>query len=443
MNYAGAHAGNPYAGLVFYSTLTAGIVALLLLTNWPTYHYSIRGGPIALWYYALPVALVIPVVCAHPALAARYLKDPLTWWFLMYVLSGLIWLLLAQDFIEDASRQWRLRVLAFALFYSIAILTTNVNRLLLAFVIVACILIASAGNWLDILRPFRFVPKGIEGAHSGRGAGFFINPNVAASFIAMATIVVLPFVPMRFRAVILLCAVVGIAPTFSRSGFLYAGMLLVGSVMLKLLNRVQATILLLAVPMLIAATVFSYDFLMSASDDANLHNIVRRLEWFQGLGEEDQAVEGRKIGAQQAWLMFLEEPLTGRGLAATLLESAGMEGPHNMYLMLMGEQGLFGLFLYATLIWCFIRRGRRLATTAINKQGQDVGNAMLLYAAFLFAYGFFSHNVLEEAQSIFIMAFMAAAAAGAPRAAVWAPAPAADFHRDQATRDVRAGLRHS
>jgi hypothetical protein len=70
-NYDHAPTANRYAGLIFYSTLATSVVALFLLTNWPTYHYSIRGGPIPLYYYVLPIVLVIPIAFAHPALAAR------------------------------------------------------------------------------------------------------------------------------------------------------------------------------------------------------------------------------------------------------------------------------------------------------------------------------------------------------------------------------------
>ncbi len=436
---------NPNAGLILYSTVGAAIVAFALLTNWPTYHYSIRGGPPPTLYYVLPVVFVIPILFAHPAFLFRYLREPLTWWFLAFVLTGLASLLLAQDFIEEASHQWRLRLLAFGLFYSIAILATNVHRSTIAVVVVMCILLATAANWFDILRPFRFVPQGVEGAHSGRGAGFFINPNVAASFIAMAAIAALPFLRMRFRTVVLLVAAIGITPTFSKSGFLYVALLLMGPIVLGLLDRVQKTFLLVAVPVLIAITFFSFDFLMSSSDDANLHNVVRRLEWFQGLGNEgeDQAVALRALGAQQAWHLFLDQPITGHGLGATSLESAGMEGPHNMYLTLMGEQGFVGFFLYASLIAIFFWQGRRVVSMAADKNERDVGQALMLYAAFLFAYGFFSHNVLEEAQSIFIMSFMAAAAATVPRGAFRADVAVGGRRLIQPRSRAQPGMDHS
>jgi O-antigen ligase len=417
----------PNAGLILYSTAAAALVGLLLLTNWPTYQYSIRGGIIPLAFYVVPMILSIPIIFAQPGVALRYFREPLVWWFLAFVVSGLVWLLLAQDFIEESSQQWRLRLLAFGLFYAIAILTTSVNRRFLALVIIACVVIATLANWIDILRPYRFIPKGIEGAHTGRGAGLFINPNVAGSFIAMATIVALPFIPMRFRAMVILLAVVGIVPTFSRSGFLYAGLLLVAPLMLKLVNRAQALVLLITIPILVIASAASYDFLMSSSDDAQLHNVVRRLEWFQGVAENDEAAEGRLYGAQRAWRLFLEQPVVGSGIGITTMEMVVGEGPHNMYLMLAAEQGFFGLLLYVSLIGLVARGGVQLARTALDRVGHETGQAMILFAMFLFLYGFFSHNVFEEAQGMFVLAFLVAAASTASRSVASTTALTTDF----------------
>jgi O-antigen ligase len=202
--------------------------------------------------------------------------------------------------------------------------------------------------------------------------------------------------------------------------------------LLKLVNRAQALLIIVIVPILVGATAVSYDYLMASSDDANLHLVVRRLEWFQGVEETDEAAEGRLYGARQAWQMFLQEPVIGRGLGVTTLEAVVQEGPHNMYLMLMAEQGFLGLALYLTLIAIVGRHGRRLARTAVDQEGRDIGNATVLYAAFLATGGFFTHNLLEEAQSIFVLAFIAAAVMNAPRVETWVSRPTGDFpHRER------------
>jgi hypothetical protein len=397
---------NPQAGLTIYATICASVVALLLLTNWPAYHFAIRGGPIPLYYFALPGLFIVPILFAEPATGVRFFKEPLFWWFVVYVLLGLLWLLLSQDFIEEASRQWRQRVLALYFFFTITILVSNAKPRFLALVIVGCLLIATAANWFDLMRPYRFVPEGIEGANAGRGAGFYMNANAAASFVIMGTIAALPFVPMRFRALLLIGAVVGVAPTLSRSGFIFVIVAIAGSIMLKLLNRVQAILVIAALPVLVGATVVYYDRLIVSSDSSNLEKTVDRLRWFEG--EEDASSEERRWVAAHARDMFIEEPLLGHGIGATTLERLGA-GPHNMYVALMAEQGVFGLALYVSLIVIMFRQGRRIARWAPTGEGQDIGRAIAVYALFLAAYGMFSHNVLEEAHGMFAIAFLTAA----------------------------------
>jgi O-antigen ligase len=398
---------NPGAGLAIYATLCASVVCFLLFTNWPAYHYAIRGGPLPLYYFALPGLFVVPMLFAEPARAVRVFKEPLLWWFVIYVLLGLLWLLLSQDFIEEASRQWRQRVLALYFFFTITILVSDSKKPLVALVIVGCLVLACAANWFDLMRPFRFVPEGVEGASAGRGAGLFMNANVAGSFVVMGTIAALPFVPMRFRALLLIGAVIGVAPTLSRSGFIFALVTIAGAIMLKLLNRAQTILVLAALPVLVAGTAVYYDTLIVSSDTSNLEKSIDRLRWFEG--EEDSSSEERRWVAAHARDMFLEQPLIGNGIGATTLERLGA-GPHNMYVALMAEQGIFGLALYVSLIIIMFRRGRRIARSALTPQGQDVGKALAVYAMFLAAYGLFSHNVLEEAHGMFAIAFLVGAA---------------------------------
>jgi O-antigen ligase len=252
------------------------------------------------------------------------------------------------------------------------------------------------------------------GAVPGRGAGTFVNPNAAAALIVMGTMIALPFVPMRLRSILLVAALVGIAPTSSRSGFLYAGVMIIGAMCLRLLNRAQVLVLAVALPVLIALTAVYYDKLMEASDVTRLDQIVLRLAWFDDVEEEDGSVASRKMAAAHARDMFLEKPVTGHGLGSTSLESLA-DSPHNMYLMLAAEQGVLGLALYVFLIAIMYLRGRGVARAAATREEHDIGKTLMLYALFLAAQGFFSHNVLEEPHGIFAIAFLAAAAHAAER----------------------------
>jgi len=322
--------------------------------------------------------------------------------------SGLVWLLLAEHYGEDSDRQWRLKVLAFFLFFSVAVIASESKQVVIAWLIVGCVTAASVFDWFDLLRPFRFVAQGLEGAGSGRGAGTFINPNIAASFIAMGTIAALPFMPMRLRAMLLVGANMGVVPTFSRAGLVFMVAITLGAMFMRMLSRAQIALICIAIPLLIAGSQTYYDHILSASEDTNLHTIVRRLTWLQGAQEEDAAVEGRRYAAQRAWEMFIEEPVAGHGIGATM-RTVLVDGPHNMYVMLMAEQGFLGLILYLSLIWIVVRRGWVLMQTAGTDRVRDVGKATVIFGLHLAAYGVASHNVLEEPQGMFLLAFMIAA----------------------------------
>lgn len=406
MNVEAPATRNSRAGLTTYATVCALAVAGLFLTNWPSYHHEIRGGPPVLWYYALAIALMIPIFFAEPTSLTRLVKTRLFWWFAAYVLAGLVWLLASQNFMEDGSKLWRLRLLQFLLFCSVVVLTLHIKRLFVGLGILGCVFIASVLNWVDVMRPYRFVPQGIEGSNPGRGAGLFMNANSAAEIVVMGTVAALPFIPMRLRALVLIAMVVGVAPTLSRGGLLVAAVVLMSAVFLKLISRMQGMIVLVAVLLLLVATNVYYDRLVTAADSP-LEKTITRLGWFEG-EEEDYSVATRKWAAVYARDLFFDKPLVGHGLGATRREAFG-EGPHNMYLMLMAEQGLFGLALYLSLIAVLLIDGRRLSRFGLTREQQDVGKAMIVYGMIVLVDGFFSHNVLETAYGMFAMAFLATA----------------------------------
>jgi O-antigen ligase len=404
----GARRLGTQTALIAYATACALAIGGLLLTNWPTYNYEIRGGAIPLYYYALPGILVLPIAFARPEAPLRVLRSPLFWWFAVYVLLGLTWQIVAHDFGEETSRQFRLRLLVFFLFATAAVLVLESNRAVVAMLIVACVLIAGAFNWFDALRPFRFVPQSYEHASEGRGAGLFLNPNVAGSFIVMGTIAALSYIPMRLRAVMLVCVVLCVAPTFSRGAFVLAGLMVGSGLFLGLLRRLQAVLILMALPLLVSGVNLGYEYLMTHSEDRNMQRVVQRLMVLKDAAEEDESVDIRADAAARGWQLFKQSPLFGAGLGATTTASF-VTGPHNMYVTLMAEQGIFGLALYLSLLFLLAREGMRLMRSAATRESSDIGRAMLMFALCLAMNGFFSHNILDEAHTMFLMAFLAAA----------------------------------
>ena len=398
-------ASPPQGFLVALATAGAVTIALLFLSYWPSYSYLVRGGQSPLLYYMLPGLVALPLAFLQPRSVSRLLAEPTVWWFVAFVIVGMGWLLLAQDFPNEAGQQWRRRVLACYFFLTLLLICTVGRLTLVAFAIAACLVLAAILNWFDVLYPSVLVPVGFIGANPGRGAGLFINANGAAAFILMGTIAVLPFTPMRVRALLLLLAVIAVAPTFSRFGWIFAALLIVMTIALKLLDRRQVLIILVSVPLLLSAAGVYYELMLRTGDQ----NILARLAWFQTLGEQqDFSVRERAFVAQRAWERFLDSPLYGHGIGVTLSRGARV-GTHNIYVLLMAEQGLVGLALYLSLIAILVRKGWQLTRNAIDAHARDVGVTMIVYAVFLITNGFVNHNVLDDAHSIFIFAFIVAA----------------------------------
>lgn len=388
------------------ATAACALLALAFLTNFTIYQDTVKGNAIFGRAYVLPVLLLIPVLALRPTTVFRVFREPVFWWFASYVGLGLVWLLFDPG--EVAQGQWRLRLLAWVHFSAICILALEARRRLIALIIVGCIALAALFNYVDVIFPYRFVPEGFPGSTPERGAGLFMNANIAAAFVLTATIAALPFVPMRFRALVLVLAVAGVTPCFSRFGFVFAGLLVLMSVFFRLLNRTQVLLLLLSIPVVVAALGVYYQVLLSGAE-TNVENIQNRLAWFESLGRDgDDSVEGRTDAALRAWNMFMDDPLLGKGIGATS-HAIQVLGTHNMYLMLMAEQGIFGLGLYLSLILVLAWRGWTLRSAAASASSHDVGAALLMLAAFLAAYGLSNHNVLEEPQTIFLLAFTVAA----------------------------------
>lgn len=420
-----------------WATLGGLLVAAVYLTNWPSYQWVVLGLFLPLYYYAVPGAVALPIVFAQPRGAEALLKEPLFWWFVCYVTVGAIWLLLSQDFMEEASGQWRLRVLAFFMFASVAIISWEARHRTIGLAILGAVFVAGVFNWWDFLRPNLFIPAGLEESNPGRGAGMFINSNAAAAFVTAGTIAALPFVPLAFRTPVLLFPLVGVAPTFSRSGLLCAAMVITLAMILRLVKRAQIALVIVGLAALVAVTAFYKDQILSSSDEHNVDRVVERLAWFQNLRSDD-AINDRVYPALRAWEMFLNAPVTGNGTGVTSRPSLG-DGTHNMYLMMMAEHGFLGFLLYASLLGAIALRGWTIMREAPPGLQQDIGRAMMLYAAFIGAYGCFSHNVLEEPHGIFLIGFLFAAGTSATQAASHVPVRAAGA--DPTARPVRLRLR--
>jgi O-antigen ligase len=390
-------------------TFGALLLGALSLTNWPTYQFTVIGGPIALLYYLLPAITVIPLLVARSSELALAAREPVVIWFVAYVFSGLVWLLIAGDFGDQENRQWRLRLLAFFVFSVALILISQSNHRLVSKMIIACVLLASLNNWIDFVLPFAFVPADSEYSNPGRGAGLYINANEAGMAVIVMTIAALPFIGMRFRAPLLVAMLLGTFPTFSRSAMLFALVVVILAIALRQFDKKQLVVLGILGPALAMAAWNLFEY-RSGSGEINVENVQERLDFFSSVGEAgDHSATERRYVAELAWEMFADSPFVGNGLGTTLGAYYG-RGTHNMYLMLLAEQGILGGALYLALVLILLHRGWTIFRSATSIERRDVGVALFLLGALLTTMGMFSHNLLEQPSTQFVLAFLVSAA---------------------------------
>lgn len=102
--------------------------------------------------------------------------------------------------------------------------------------------------------------------------------------------------------------------------------------------------------------------------------------FFQGdvsfrLGGVNVNGNGRTKAWGIVWDSFVESPLVGHGpgsgdvLIATKLPGRGLDHPHNDYLRLLHDYGVFGLALWAAFVWRCTRRLRRIGSEEIRDSG--------------------------------------------------------------------------
>jgi O-antigen ligase len=171
------------------------------------------------------------------------------------------------------------------------------------------------------------------------------------------------------------------------------GLLALHSLMRGKIRGVKAALLLASLPIAILATMtravwlsfaVSVGFLILRANNRKLRRICGALVVVAILGllvalsfddqrralsdrlQESGPVEYRQAVYAGGWQMFLEKPLAGWGVNQMPVELARhVSGykekelyPHNTYLELLVEHGIFGLALYAWLMWEIFRLGR-------------------------------------------------------------------------------------
>ncbi len=383
-------------------------LVIAFFTNWPIYHHKF-GGPETTWYYVIAWIMAAAFVFLRPRALVLLLSEPMFYWFLVYALSGLLWVAFVDaGYFSVDDRSWRSRFLMLLLFAACFVLTTGIDFRRLVAVWFGCVLFAVVCFWIDYLVPFTFIPADHSASNPGRAAGFFVNANIAGGLLVIMCIAIMPFLAMRWRVLLILIMGMGVFPTFSRSATLLAILVSLVWILRGHLSKKTLLILLIAVPFasIIGTTLFSKGL---SSTEINHDNVAGRLQFFETMGKEtgDESAQERRYVAQLAWQKFTEKPLVGHGMGE-LDETSPAWGfphpPHNMYLQMMFEQGIWGGILYVTFLGIIVFKGMRLYRRALSRQSSELGVAFILIAVYFAFLGLFSNTLLIESVGIIILA---------------------------------------
>ncbi|MCB1984163.1 MAG: O-antigen ligase family protein [Nitrosomonas sp.] len=397
-----------------FSLSTAALMAigLIFLTNWPAYQYLVLGGPAPLVYFALTGLLVLLVVWRYPYTLLPLLREPLFYWFFIYAFTGLVWLVFHDGYLDPDNRVWRVRFLLMLLFICCLVLVFPANERKFVWVMLGCAVFAAASFWVDYLNPFLFVPQDNPGANPGRGSGLFINANQAGNALVAMCIAIMPFVSTRWRVIVMVVMLMGVFPTFSRSSTLFA--VLVALIWVWRGQFGAKALVVLLVIMLPIGSWGGYNLFTTGLQSTEVpdENLATRLNFFAKLGEtgDDSAAERKRV-AEYATQKFYDNFLfgIGTGNAASSAKKWGYRvSTHNMFLLLLVEQGIFGGILYLSFLVYIFARGLFLIKSSDEQQGRDIGLALVLLAFYFSFIGLFSHTMLEEAVSILVLAFLLA-----------------------------------
>ncbi len=396
----------------WYSTACFLGVGLGLINNIYIYLYLVHGGSSPIFFYGLFILTACIAIFIQPTLIVKLINERLFYWFIFYSVSGIVWYLVNNEHTGNDTSAWRKRILFGLIFCSGFILAMNVkNKLIFAMLAVSAVLVTFT-YWHDFLNPLLYVPLGHEASNAGRGSGFFMNANQAGNALIVISIALLPFVDLRWRSTLILLMIIGVLPTFSRSSILLALLVTaiwLGTGQLRKISRLGLGVIIL----ILSVFLFYFIRLDFNVDGIDFDRLRDRLNFFLEFGEaNDFSANERRYVLRLALERFINAPLGGIGVGVTGMGSSGFWGygqsTHNMYLLMLVEQGFIGGFLYLIFIGLIISRGLHAMKTAKSNFSRDLGVAIIAIGVYFAFLGFFSQTLLEESVGLLSLSILLA-----------------------------------
>jgi len=273
------------------------------------------------------------------------------------------------------------------------------------------ILVATLVNVFSSVLEF-FQPEifGLAEKIPGRSAGFYVNANELAIALIIGMILSMTAVPKKFRFLFAISILIGEIFTFSRGGFLGWIVVTFAFTQLKIIPRRQIANWIMGIAMSLVILSTQLGNISSALSGANSNllneDTLSRISWISKGGKTIDPDGGSRFNiALEALHKFARSPIIGNGISSSRethghpleldkLDRTGQQ-PHNIHFVNLVEHGIIGFFIFPSLLFASIHRGK--------------GETKKIGLVFLFYYlgaGLLTHTILYDNYSLLSIGFM-------------------------------------
>lgn len=360
------------------------LFSLALLLNLDQFLFSAGIGP-APKYWSIGIFLCTALIFLPGLRPKVLLRNPLLWWSLGYIFFSLVWVGRADD-LQGAVYGMSMVVVT-CIYIWIGLLAysrmQDAHKLWRAVIWLA--LIGGVSSiWYEYFYPASIFSSAGMGI-SGRAAGFYLNPNIAAQALVMIFACMMRFETRGGLLLATLIVLIGLFPTFSRGGFIVWGVLVGLAVWAGKMSRWIALASVAGVAVIGMAGEWVFHELSALIDPGN-QNVLSRLAWILGAGGGgDYSALEREGLVWFALDKFMQAPFLGHGLGYMWVWDYQV-GSHNLMLRHLVEYGALGVLIFPSFVYCGLRSG-----------WSHLGwRWSLSMAMVVFILSFFSHNILEN-----------------------------------------------
>lgn len=381
-----------------YQRILAVGAVLVFFTDLPIYLSRWDTAALNPWYWVAAFGIVAAPRYFSSGAFTVIKRSPVVYWGYGFIVISGAWIFFQGAPSDVVWQEFRTRILSVFLLLMLLCIFSDENAQTWARgAIFAAVLLAVVLNVYELFYPRTF------SFEIGRSAGLYVNANKSGAALILGMIFSLGVLRQRYRLFFVLVVGLGVLVTFSRGalvGWLISVLLftLVGEINLKLSLIVGCAAVALTAIVLSS----QWNKLQYQLDDKGVLNkdVVKRIEGFynvEDFGDDESAALRRDI-AGKAWQMFTNKPILGHGVGASA-EWGFETGAHNQYLSLMVDHGVLGFFILPVLVIAAAWRARG-----------EAKRICVVFAAFVFSWGVFSHNMLGEYYFLLTFSLMGAIA---------------------------------